>query len=50
MDFSPEQRLAITKSIVKLTDPIESCELVERRSRRRGRFDDNAVVFYYDNR
>lgn len=48
LDFSSEQRLAITKSIVELTDPTKSCDLVEGRTRRKGRFDDNAAVFYVD--
>lgn len=50
IEFNSEQKLAITKSIIKLTDPIESCQLVERRSRRRSRFDDAAVVFYDNDR
>lgn len=29
MDLNPERRLAITKSIIELTDPVESCDLVE---------------------
>lgn len=35
-----------TKSIIKLTDLVESCELIEGRSKRRSRFDDDVVVFY----
>lgn len=32
MVFNMEQRLDISKSIIQLTDPSESCELVKRRS------------------
>lgn len=39
-----------SKSIIELTNPGESCDLVEGRSRHRGRFDDNAVGFYDDRR
>lgn len=46
MDFNPEQRLAITKSIIELTDPSESCDLVEGRSRCRSRFDATVTMFY----
>lgn len=48
MDFSPEQRLAISKSIIKLTDPAESGDLVKGRSRHRDRLDDCASIFYDD--
>lgn len=43
MDFVPEQRLAITKSIIELTDPSMSCGLVEKSSR--NRFDDCTILF-----
>lgn len=36
MDFNAEQTLAITKSIIELTDPTESCNMVERRPRHKG--------------
>lgn len=48
MDFNPEQRLAITKSIIELTDPTERYDMVEGRSRHRSRFDEDAAVFYDD--
>lgn len=38
MDFSLEQRLAITKSIIELSDPSESCEL------RAGRGDQETLI------
>lgn len=41
MDLNLEQRLAITKSIIKLTDPAENCKLVKGRSRHRSKFDDD---------
>lgn len=50
MDFNSEQRLAITKSLIELTDPAESCDMVEGRPRHKGRFDDNAAVFYNKDR
>lgn len=45
MDFSLEQRLAITQFTIELTNPSESYELVERRSRRDDRFSNNGVLF-----
>lgn len=36
MDFNPEQRLAITKSIIELTDPVENCDMVEGKPRHKG--------------
>lgn len=42
--------MAITKSIIELTDSTESCEMVKRKSTRRSRFDDYAAVFYDNNR
>lgn len=48
IDFSLDQRQAITKSIIELTNPAESCDLVEGRPRLKGRFDNNAAVFYDD--
>lgn len=50
MEFNPEQRLDITNSIIELNDPSESCEMVERRSRRNHRFNEDAIVFYDNDR
>lgn len=44
--FQAITRLAITKSIIVLTDASGSYSLVESRSRRNSRFEDNAIVFY----
>lgn len=49
MNFNPEKRLAITKSIIELTDQVESCGLVEGRSKCRSRNDIDAAMFYDDN-
>lgn len=46
MNFSPEQRLAITKVIIDLTDPSGSLGLAENRSRGGNEFRYNAMVFY----
>lgn len=43
MDFNPEQRLAITKSIIELIDPAEKAQT-------QSRFDDDAAVFYDNDR
>lgn len=40
--------MAITKSIIELTNPVDSCDLVEGRSRRKRQFD-NDVTMFYDN-
>lgn len=45
IDFSPEQRLAITKAILKLANPSESCGLDEKRLKRSNRFEDSAIMF-----
>lgn len=45
MDFNPKQTLAITKSIIELTDPSGSCGLVERRSKKNDRFNDGIIAF-----
>lgn len=50
MDFSLEQRMAIIKSVIELTEPAESYDMVEGRPRCKDRFDDNAPVFYDDDR
>lgn len=34
MDFRPEHKMAITKSVIELSDPSESCGLVEKRQRK----------------
>lgn len=44
MDFSAEQRLAITNAIIELIDPSRNSNLVKERTRRSGRFNDNTVV------
>lgn len=49
MDFNPEQRLAITKAIVELI-AAESSNLIERKPRRNDLFEDNALIFYENNR
>lgn len=46
MDFNSEQKLAMTKSIIKLTKPSRSFGHVENRSRRISKFEDGVVVFY----
>lgn len=46
MDFNPDQRLAITKSIKELTDPLENHGLIKSRSRRNSKFKDGVVAFY----
>lgn len=45
MEFNLKQRLAIMKSIIELIDLVESYEMVERRYRRRSRFDKDAPSF-----
>lgn len=50
MDFSPEQGITITKSVIELIDPSGSCGFVEKRSRRSSRFGDGEVVFYDNGR
>lgn len=50
MDFNPKQRLAITKSIIELTDPSGNYGLVKRRLRKNDRFDDGAIMFYDNER
>lgn len=45
MDFSQEQRLTITKSIIELTVLSESCEVVKKRSTKIDKFSDDTVVF-----
>lgn len=50
MDFSPRQRLAITKAIMDLTGSTERVNFVEKRAGKNNRFEDNALVFYENNR
>lgn len=50
MDFSSKQRLAITKTIMELTESTESANLVEGRLEKNNRFEDNALIFYRNNR
>lgn len=50
MDFNLEQRLAITKAIIELTDPLEISNLVEKESRINNLFEDSALIFYENNR
>lgn len=45
-NFSPEERLAITKAVIELADPLKNSNLDESRLRRNNNFEDNAVVFY----
>lgn len=45
IDFSAEQRLAITKAIINLTDPSGGCGVFERRPRG-GSILKTAIVFY----
>lgn len=46
MDLSLEERLAITKGIIKLTDQLGSSGLVENRLRSSNRFENSTVVSY----
>lgn len=46
MDFSPEQRLAITKVIIELTDPSGGSSLVKRRPQQGGKFEGNSLTFF----
>lgn len=48
VDSSPEQRIAITKVIVELTDPSRSSGLFKNKPRRRNKFEDGAMVFYHN--
>lgn len=50
MDFSLDQRLAITKSVIELTDSSKSSEMIEMRSRHNNRFGDDVAVFYDNDR
>lgn len=45
MDFSVEQHLAITKSILELTDSSRGLGHIERRSCGQKKFEDNAKFF-----
>lgn len=45
VDFNREQMLTIMKAIIELTNMLGSSNLVESRTRRNNKFDDNAVVF-----
>lgn len=46
MDFNPEQKLAIAKATIELTNPSGSSNLVNSRSMTNRRFEDNVMVFY----
>lgn len=50
MDFDSKQRIAITKAILELTDSIEGVNLIEKRTRKSNRFENNLLVFYENNR
>lgn len=50
MDLRQEQRLAITKAIIKVTDPSGSSGVTENRLRRNSKFKDNAVVLFDNER
>lgn len=50
MDFNLEQRLAITKAIIELTDSSERSNLIKKKPKRNNRFEDSALVFYENNR
>lgn len=50
MDFNSKQRLAITKAIMELTNFTEDVNLIEKRTKKNNRFEDNALVFYENNR
>lgn len=39
----------IIKSIIELTTPLGNCGLVENRSRRSNRFEEDGTVFYENN-
>lgn len=45
VDFSPEQRIATTKAIIKLTDRAGSYSFAENRLMRSNKFKDGGVVF-----
>lgn len=44
IDFNFKQRLAITKAIMELTNPMENIILVEGRTKKNSRFEDNVLV------
>lgn len=46
MDFSPEQTLAITNTIIELIVLSGNTNFAEKRSRRSSKFEDGEVVFY----
>lgn len=46
MEFTIDQRPAITKAIIELTGSSGGSNLVQRPLHRGARFEDNAVVFY----
>lgn len=46
MEFSRKQRFGITKAVFELPDPVGSYGLVNNRSRRSNRFEDDVVQFY----
>lgn len=50
MDLRSEQRLAITKATIKVTDPSGSLGIAENRLRLNSRFKDNAVVLFNNER
>lgn len=50
INFSNEQRLAITKVTIELTDSVRGLGIAERRPRGGNRFEDNVIVFYEKDR
>lgn len=50
MDFSPKQRLTISKAIIELTDPSGGSGLAEFSSRGSNRFEDTVRVLYENDR
>lgn len=49
MDFDSKQRVAITKAIMKLANSREGVNLVEKRTGKNNRFEDEVLVFYENN-
>lgn len=50
MDFSPKQRLAITKAIINLTNPSRNSGFAKNILGQSSRFEDNRVVFHHNER
>lgn len=50
MDFDPDQCLATTKVIIKLTDMSRDSGLTNRPLHRRTRYETGAIIFYKENK